>query len=1163
MQSSVEKFLQGDSEMKALIRQKDWSTSRLGPMKDWPPALRTALGIALSSKFPMVLWWGKDLLMLYNDAWRPVLGATKHPQFLGEPGEHAWTEIWNVIGPMLHGVMKTGEATWVHDQLLVLNRNNYFEEAYFTYSYSPIYLENGTVGGVFSAVHETTETVISNRRIRLLRDLAASVTDVDPVDSTLAKITDALLSCPKSVPFAALYMVQAELAVLKTSTTALPLDLAPVAIPLQKFGRAGLNPLFPEKISVEQWSIDSPAWKEPVRWATWVPLASSEQSKPIGYALLGINPRRPVDESYRNFIHLLVGQIGAAINSSVNYEQEIQKAQALAELDRAKTAFFNNVSHEFRTPLTLILGPLDQAQQNKSDLSLDEVTVVARNAQRLLKLVNNLLDFSRIEAGRHTAAFAETDISKFTTDIASIFRSAIESAGLAFEVRCGTVTGPVYIDRDMWEKIVLNFLSNALKFTVSGSISVQLFEEEDKIILRVSDTGTGIAEDELAKVFERFHRAKNEAARTHEGTGIGLALVKELVKMHGGTVSAASEIGVGTTFEVTIPKGFAHLPADQLVQTPGTEVASGQARQFVEEALHWQGPDADNKAGELFFGSERRHLPCVLLADDNADMRDYLKRSLQNFWSIDIATNGKQALEKIQEKCPDLVISDVMMPEMDGFELLRCIRSDKQTQHVPVILLSARAGEEARIEGLNQGADDYLVKPFSLKELFAKASILLESRAVASQLRKLVDEKTIELQQIGSILSEFVESGDFRAASRGILQLALDSTQSEYGFIGATVPGGPQGTILRVFADLGFNWSAKTNRQLYEKVISDYDTKGHIDFPLLDNLFGWPILHGEPLIANDPQSDSRKSGRQPSGHPPMRNFLGLPIFKGDEIVGSIGIANRPGGYTDEHVKSLDYLAKTASVIYESYRRLQHENLIIQERTVAEDNLRQANQALLDIAYSVSHELQEPITGLRSNIGLLAARYRDRLGIDADEFIQNALLETGKVARMVDDLWTYARIERPHLKFEPVDLNELFDKTMIAMQQEIAAANANVTRGVLPTLNVERRELGVALRQLLSNAITFRSARPTIELTAELLVDEWLFCVTDNGIGFHQPEAHEVFKMFRKLNRDSPGTGMGLPIVKRIVEFHGGKIWAESEKGVSTRFYFTLPIVPVR
>jgi signal transduction histidine kinase len=274
----------------------------------------------------------------------------------------------------------------------------------------------------------------------------------------------------------------------------------------------------------------------------------------------------------------------------------------------------------------------------------------------------------------------------------------------------------------MWEKIVLNLLSNAFKFTFAGNIAVALLDAGDHVELKVADSGIGIAEHELPRVFERFHRIEGAQARTHEGSGIGLALVHELVRLHGGNIHVTSRHGAGTTFTVSIPFGTAHLPAERIgAVRPAPEPAAG-AQPFVQEALRWVGEEAPPAAESPEGAVEGR----VLVADDNADMRDYLQRLLQPYWVVDTAADGARALEMTRRAPPDVILSDVMMPRLDGFGLLRALRADPRTTHVPVIMLSARAGAESRVEGLGAGADDYLVKPFSAKELLARVRVQVE-----------------------------------------------------------------------------------------------------------------------------------------------------------------------------------------------------------------------------------------------------------------------------------------------------------------------------------------------------------------------------------------------------------------------------------------------------
>jgi signal transduction histidine kinase/DNA-binding response OmpR family regulator len=444
--------------------------------------------------------------------------------------------------------------------------------------------------------------------------------------------------------------------------------------------------------------------------------------------IAGLNPHRPLDAAYRDFIGLFVGQIAASLANAHAHEEEQRRASALAELDRAKTAFFGNVSHEFRTPLTLMLGPLVELAKDPrlADDMNEQLTLVHRNGLRLLKLVNTMLDFSRIEAGRGEANFEAVDLAELTADLASSFRSATQAAGLRLVIDCPPVGQAVLVDRDMWEKIVLNLVSNAFKFTMTGQIAVTLQRREAQVVLVVADTGLGIPQAELPRLFERFHRVAGARGRTHEGTGIGLALVHELVKLQGGTVAITSELEVGTTVTVTLPLDAAH--AGSIKREP---VASERAVAFLEEARRWLPAARDEPVPAPALAADLRS-GRIVLADDNADMRAYIVRLLGGRWEVEAVGNGVEALAAVRRRRPDLVITDVMMPELDGFGLLAALRGDEGLRDLPVLMLSARAGDDARVHGLEAGANDYLVKPFSARELTARVEVLVLRERIRS-----------------------------------------------------------------------------------------------------------------------------------------------------------------------------------------------------------------------------------------------------------------------------------------------------------------------------------------------------------------------------------------------------------------------------------------------
>ena len=743
------------------MRAFDWSSSPVGPAANWPQSLKTAVSICIGSRYPIVIWWGNpEYTMFYNDGYIPILGVTKHPGWLGRSGRDCWKEIWSTVGPMLASVFETGEATWSEDLLLVMERNIPREENYFTFSYSPIRDDDGKVPGIFCACYESTGQVIGERRLQTLRDLGRTVIEVRSADEACEAAARALETNSYDVPFALIYVLDETAQYAKLVATTGLKDGANSIPDKVSLNDEGDNAKWPFRnvfetgkgqvvsdIAGRFGSLPGGPWPEPSEAAYVLPIVAPGVLKPTAFLVGGLSPRRVIDADYRSFFDLIAGHVGTAMANARAYQEERKRAEALAEIDRAKTAFFSNVSHEFRTPLTLMLGPLEEALRVEALLPdvRDRLDVAHRNSIRLLKLVNTLLDFSRIEAGRIQAVYEPLDLCTLTEELASVFRSAIEAAGISLVVDCSPLEAPVYVDREMWEKIVFNLLSNAFKFTFEGEIKLTLREEKKQVVLSVSDTGTGIPAEELPHLFERFHRVKGARGRSYEGSGIGLALVQELVKLHGGTVSAASEFDRGSTFTVTIPTGTAHLPADRLDRARTLASTSFLSEAYVDEALKWlpvNGYHSESLSTSAPASAAEKVRPRILLADDNRDMRDYVRRLLSAKYEVEAVADGEAALEAARSEKFDLVLSDVMMPRLDGFGLLQALRSDERTRTVPVILLSARAGEESRVEGMGAGADDYLVKPFSARELMARVeahlSLQRERRRSAEKLEELM-----------------------------------------------------------------------------------------------------------------------------------------------------------------------------------------------------------------------------------------------------------------------------------------------------------------------------------------------------------------------------------------------------------------------------------------
>jgi signal transduction histidine kinase/CheY-like chemotaxis protein len=759
----------GSGETVAAMRAEDWSRTPLGPVEGWSEDLCAAIRTVLPSRIPMLLWWGPRLVQIFNDAYTPFLGE-KYPDAIGQPGADCWAEVWDELGPMAEGAL-SGVATYAENQQLLLRRHGYLEETYWTFSYSPVRGADGEVAGIFVATTDVTERVLSDRRMETLRELGAlSAVAAETATDACRAAVDVLSRSRADVPLALAYLrddegepVLVASAGVRVGGAAAPDRLGSGAV-LDAVAQVLEDGVPAETAGLaDRPSGDALPASElgdaPVDQALVLPLLAFGRNSPVGVLVLGVNPYRALDAQYRVFADLAASHVSIAVTDAVAYEAERSRAAALAELDAAKTRFIQNVSHEFRTPLTLLLGPLRTVLDRHGDLlpaaPREELETAHGAALRLRRMVDSLLDVVRAEAGELNARPEPTDVGRLTADCASMFRSATESAGVALVVEISDdVAAPgrrVLLDQEMWAKVVLNLVSNAVKFTESGSITVTLSTVHGRLVLTVADTGVGIPATDLGRIFERFHRVSGSAGRSVEGTGIGLALVRDLAAAFGGTVEVSSVLGAGATFTVSVPETVVTGAAGDTAP-PGSLGSLGAA--FAGEAGQWR-PAAAVSAGD---GG-------VLLVEDNADMRDYLCRLLlDQGWPVHPVGDAESALAHASANRPELILSDVMLPGEDGLALLRRIRADEALGRVPVVLLTARAGPNSAVEGLRQGAADYVVKPFHPAELISRVRAHLELFRLREQtiadnereavtLRGALDSRSTVSQAVGLLMA--------------------------------------------------------------------------------------------------------------------------------------------------------------------------------------------------------------------------------------------------------------------------------------------------------------------------------------------------------------------------------------------------------------------------
>jgi signal transduction histidine kinase/DNA-binding response OmpR family regulator len=992
-------------------------------------------------------------------------------------------------------------------------------------------------------VVEITEKIVGERRIAALRDLGATAGEARTAEDACALAARALQGHDKDIPFALFYLLDAngETARLVAATGSAERDPAHVpVITLSGSGNgvwpladvlAGNAPVTVERLGQKLSKVPTGPWADPPHTAVVLPIRSSAANQVTGFLVAGTSPRLRLDEQYQSFLDFVAAQIATAVNSARAYEEERRRAEALAALDRAKTLFFSNVSHEFRTPLSLILGPvsdaLGSAGPSGAGLSGTQLELVHRNSLRLLKLVNSLLDFSRIEAGRSQASYRATDLAALTAELASNFRSACERANLKLIVDCPCLSSPVHVDRDMWEKIVLNLVSNAFKFTFEGEIEVTVREVDGLAELTVRDTGVGIAEAEQARLFERFHRIEGQRSRTHEGSGIGLALILELVKLHGGTIQADSTLNRGTTFRVRIPFGATHLPADRLRATPALPSTSIHADAFVQEAMRWL-PDQvgtdkpEDDVSDLVETPGLRSGHRVLVADDNADMREYVRRLLGGRCDVRTACDGEAALADMREHRPDLVLADVMMPRLDGFGLVREIRSDPRLRDIPVILLSARAGEESRVEGLDVGANDYLVKPFSARELIARVGANLELARVRTEATAALRESEQRYRALAT------------ATAYAVYRMSADWTEmiqlEGQGFIADT--DHPSRSWLETYIDPA-------------------------DQPQV-------MAAIEKAIASKSMFELEHRVRQVNGALGWTHSRAIPILDAQgEIIEWFGAAS---DVTNRKLAEAELRQLNETL----ERRVAEETA---ERMKAEAALRQSQkmEAIGQLTGGLAHDFNNLLAAVGGSLALIGRRVADgKPGVD--RYVQAGQEAVRRAATLTQRLLAFSR--QQNLDPKPIDANRL-----IAGMEELIRRTVGPgidvevvgAAGLWPT-RIDATQLESALLNLCINArdaMTPDGGHLTIE-TANKWLDERAarerhlppgqyvsISVTDTGTGMTPEVIEKAFDPFFTTKPIGQGTGLGLSMVYGFVGQSGGqvRIYSEVGKGTTMCLYF--------
>jgi signal transduction histidine kinase/CheY-like chemotaxis protein len=760
-------------------------------------------------------------------------------EIFGRPARETWAQIWDYLRPLLDQAL-AGEAVYRENDLMTFRTygNGILQESHHHWRYVPIRDKAGSVIGLYNQSIEITESVLAERRLSTVRAFSEQMLVVRSLKEYYDSIVEVLDDNPKDAPFAICYSVKprvpgavdGDIDVKLERTLGVPhndpsapetitVNIAPKAKNIFGPGTAGFSSPTLSAISAmssgsgnsrghlfadgNAWPIqralasrqcvivqdcrelikDYPLreWDELPISAIVVPICSDSSTEiPESVLILGLNVRRPFDEDYDSWIHVIRSHLASSHTSVKAVEAEKRRIEEEVRMEKAKTAWIRGAANDIRGPLALVSGPLDDVLH--SDLTPKQkhsLTMAKRNTTRLLRLVDALTDLSRLEAGNVEGRFVPTDIGSFVTDLAELFRPAIEKLGVTLEIDIEPSTRMVYVDPTMFETVVSNLIGNAMKYTESGSITVQV-RYTDFAELSVIDTGVGIPKDELENITAAFHRTTTAVNLGFQSTGLGLSIVREIVHLHDGYLHVSSatlaEFGEqGSTFTAKIPMKERHSDVSASIAPAFGQYGSALAG----EAMRWKrgsgvstGASSDT-GNESTLGSTSRlsdgllfeSEDVLLLVDNNSDMRDYIRNIFAPFCKVIESTNGEEARALAIEHVPNLILSDIILPKLSGMDLLASIRQESRTAIIPVVVLSAVAGDEARVDALMNGAEDYLTKPFKPKELLARVHLHMQVGKKRRQLEAMYAQRQTEM----ALLSDFCPSGIMRATSDGVL----------------------------------------------------------------------------------------------------------------------------------------------------------------------------------------------------------------------------------------------------------------------------------------------------------------------------------------------------------------------------------------------------------
>ena len=1146
------------SEMFDRIERFDWSRTSLGACQAWPSELHTSVSLVLCASVPMCLLWGPTRILIYNDSFVPLL-ANQHPRALGQPlaqlpALSLFEEGWR------------GEHSVVEDRCVLTARSGKLEEMFVSYTLNPIRSAEGRTSGLLLSAIETTSRVISDRRARTLLEVSASCLEASDAQEVLRRAAAALARNSRDVAFALFYWLDSSDAQLVAQTG---MESGSAACP-SRFAIGDTSQAWPmsavlasprgvllEDIQSRFPGLVAGAYRAAISRARLHPLAIDASGAARAVLITGLSPRSPAVDDCPIFHELLAVTVSNMLGAMLAQEAQRERVRTLAELDRAKTDFLTNISHELRTPLTLIVGPLEDelAQSSSEATRRGRLELAYRNTLRLLKLVQALLDFARFDAGRAQPSFQSIDLARDTAALAESFRPAFERVGLSLTVDCAPLDQTVALDREMWEKAVFNLLSNAVKYTWQGGVRVSVRALADHVELEVSDTGIGIAADDLPHVFERFQRIHGAHGRSHDGAGIGLSLVRDIVRLHGGEVEVASEQGHGSRFIARLPveRSPQPLAADVPEALPMNKRSTAVRDVYIEDAM-----------GGALTGGTRPSTPAgdrerVLWVDDHPDLREYVRALLSEHWDVVAVGSAAEAVASARSRRPDLVLSDVMLPELNGLSLLRALRADPQTRDVPVIMLSARPGEDLLLGDLELGAEDYLLKPFAARELVTRVRTHLQlaraRRALTAELEGVIEARTRELAEAGERLQLSLTEA---TAARLDLERTIEERKKAADELRDSEQKLQQ--LSAALQEASAITDAESGAVLY--VSPAYE---RIWGRSCESLYAAPSSWLEAIVPEERDrveqafARTRESGarceeefriRLPDGTLRWIRARAFPIY--DE-----------GGR----------LARVASAGEDITERKTNELA----RESLEWQLRQSQklEALGTLTGGIAHDFNNLLSAILGNCELIKQELvhvplQPPIGESLDE-----ICTAGTRAKdLVQRLLSFGRPKQQQPR--AVDLQPILTDVVKLLRATLPAGVELTLQcgAVLPRVRADETLIHQVVLNLATNAWQALEGRPgrvqialaACEVDAAMaaahpglvLGPHIQLSVRDNGSGIEAEHLDRLFEPFFTTKAPDAGTGLGLSVVHGIVHSLGGCISVESKRNVGSTFHVYLP-----